>query len=131
VRLSVEIEADGDGAKGALAFATDGPQRGFVVDLEHQPSATSALLARMVGKPQVEELQEARVALTRKERSGWVRLEVEIRQRDVTVRVAGVELFTHPLAAAPPSGKIALFVSGDSARKAPVRFRDLRCEPLR
>jgi hypothetical protein len=128
--ISIELRAPTEGAKAGIAFATDGVERGYVVDYELQAVESILVLSELTGDRVAKFHAEAICTLRRAERAAFIPIRIEVRGVEVKVFTHGQLVLAHRLEMPVKRGRLMLFVSGDSPRKEPVDFQRLRVTRL-
>lgn len=128
--ISIELRAPTEGAKAGIAFATDGVERGYVVDYELGAVESILVLSELTGDQIAKFHAEAICTLTRAERAAFIPIRIEVRGVEVKVFTHGQLVLAHRLETPVERGRLMLFVSGDSPRREPVDFQRLRVTRL-
>ena len=132
VRIGVEVKlGDREGSMG-LAFGYKGQLQNFMVNLIH-PSKGNPYATLMDSYQEEDKKQMKDVALWPGKycKGDWVPIEVEVRGKVISVRVAQADPFRCTVENRDLSGRIALYVYPDLVGGAPVLFRDLKVEVLK
>jgi hypothetical protein len=134
VRIRIESQASALPSKTAIVFgfnASKNGNHGYILELRHTREFTQLRLLHQRIDGHLDELVTRYVALSRAERASFLDLAVELRGDRIAMSAAGGLVRAETRAVGETvSGNLGCFVSGDSPHTGPVRFRNLRVEPL-
>ena len=129
LRIELRIGAN-EGQAGVIFGATD-TSNFYIADVfvDSASRQGSITIWRVTGRTSVEKLVDRGLNLTKEKAADWLKIAVEIRGQQVVATLNGkgrIQVKCPTI----PHGGVGLFVSGSSANKAPVEFRELHIDPL-